>query len=140
MTDDESRSPWAEIVGPCYTVASVARALGWTPEEVSVAVESLSLLELETSDGVLLYPAFQVVDGRIIDGVGDVLRVLSTGTGGTWTWAQWLNSPIDDDTGEPAPSAIEQLLAGQIEDEQQRGSLEAGESDGGWSVRASAPR
>lgn len=27
MTDDERRSPWAEIVGPCYTAASVARAL-----------------------------------------------------------------------------------------------------------------
>lgn len=48
MTDDEQRSPWAEIVGPCYTTASVARALGWTSPQVEEAVESLSLLELKT--------------------------------------------------------------------------------------------
>lgn len=116
MTDDQRPSPWAQIVGPCYTAASVARALGWTSDEVADAVESLSLLELETSDGVLLYPSFQIVDGRVIDGVGDVLRVLRTGTRGTWTWAQWLNSPVDDVTGEDAPRAIEQLLAGQVDD------------------------
>lgn len=116
MTDDEQRSPWAEIVGPCYTTASVARALGWTSPQVEEAVESLSLLELKTSDGVCLYPAFQIADGRIVDGVGDALRVLATGTKGRWTWAQWLNSPFDDETGEPASSAIEQLLAAQFED------------------------
>lgn len=124
MTDDENPNPWAQIVGPCYSVASVARALGWAPDQVTEAVDSLSLLELETDDGVLLYPAFQIVDGRVVDGVGDVLRVLKTGTGSTWTWAQWLNTPVDDETGEDAPSAIEQLRAGQI-DEVLRDALHA---------------
>lgn len=113
MTDDK---PWAEIVGPCYTVVSVARALGWASQQVAAAVESLSLLELETSDGVLLYPAFQIVDGRVVDGVADVLRVLRTGTRSTWTWARWLNTPFDDETGEEAPSAIEQLRTGRIDE------------------------
>ncbi|WP_262002014.1 hypothetical protein [Microbacterium sp. Mcb102] len=63
-----------------------------------------------------LYPAFQIAEGRVIDGVGDVLRVLSTGTSSAWTWAQWLNTPVDDETGEEAPSSIEQLRTGQIED------------------------
>ncbi|WP_372968405.1 hypothetical protein [Microbacterium sp.] len=115
MTEGEQSNPWAQIVGPCYTETSVARALGWTAEQVAAAVESHSLLELETEEGVLLYPAFQIVDGRVVDGVGDVLRVLRTGTRSSWTWAQWLNSPFDDETGEVASSAIEQLLAGQIE-------------------------
>ena len=114
MTDDEQPNPWARIIGPCYTMTSVARALGWPAEQVTAAVESLALVELETDEGVLLYPAFQIVDGRIIDGIGDVLRVLSTATTSTWTWAQWLNSPFDDDTGEPAATAIEQLRGGQI--------------------------
>lgn len=116
MGDEEPRSPWADIVGPCYTEASVARVLGWTADMVTAAVDSLSLLELETDDGVLLYPAFQIVNGRIVDGVGDVLRVLATGTRGRWTWAQWLNTPVDDETGAPAPRAIEQLRAGRIEE------------------------
>lgn len=116
MTHDEQPNPWAEIVGPCYTTASIRRTLRWTSAQVAAAVESLSLLELETDDGVRLYPAFQIAEGRVIDGVTDVLRVLSAGTESTWTWAQWLNTPVDDETGEEAPSAIEQLRAGRIED------------------------
>lgn len=116
MTDVEQPSPWAKIVGPCYTAESVGRALGWTSTQVTLAVDSLSLLELETSDGMCLYPSFQIADGRIVDGVGDVLRVLATGTKGRWTWAQWLNTPVDDETRQPAPSAIEQLRAGLLDE------------------------
>lgn len=109
-------NPWAAIVGPCYTATSLARELGWSPEQVSEAVTSLALLELKTSEGTLLYPAFQVREGRVVDGVGEVLQVLSTGTRSTWTWAQWLNTPVDEETGEEAPSAIEQLFAGRLDD------------------------
>lgn len=115
MSDEESPNPWATIIGPCYTAASIARALGWTAAQVAAAVRSLSLLELETDDGVRLYPAFQIDDGRIVEGVGDVLRVLATGTRSTWTWAQWLNTPVDDETGKEAPRAIDQLRAGQLD-------------------------
>uniref|UniRef100_UPI0030140E54 hypothetical protein n=1 Tax=Microbacterium paraoxydans TaxID=199592 RepID=UPI0030140E54 len=92
MTD---KNPWADIIGPCYGQASLARALGWTEEEVAAAAESLQLLELLTDDNVLLYPAVQVRDGRLVDGLAQVLQILSTGTRGRWTWAQWLNSPFD---------------------------------------------
>jgi len=119
VTDSEARdekSLWVKIIGPCYTETSIARALGWTPEQVTEAVGTLSLLEVETVDGARLYPAFQVVDGRIVDRIGDILRVLSAGTQSRWTWAQWLNSPVDDETGEPAPTAIDQLRAGRFDD------------------------
>ena len=113
MTD---KNPWEDIIGPCYRRASLARALGWTEDEVAGAAASLQILELLTDDDVLLYPAFQVLDGHLIPGLTQVLQVLSTGTEGRWTWAQWLNSPFDDDSGEPAPRAIEQLRAGQLEE------------------------
>ncbi len=113
MTD---KNPWAEIIGPCYRSTSLARALGWTNDQVAEAAASLRVLELLTSDGVLLYPAFQVHDGRVIDGLAEVLQVLSSGTGGSWTWAQWLNARVDDESGEEAPSAIEQLRARQFID------------------------
>lgn len=115
MASDEL-NPWAAIVGPCYTETSIARELRWSPKQVSEAVTSLALLELETSDGTVLYPAFQVREGRVVDGVGEVLQVLSTGTSSTWTWAQWLNTPVDNETGEEASSAIEQIHAGHLDE------------------------
>lgn len=113
MTD---MNPWAHIIGPCYRQASLARAIGWTEDEVAAAAASLQILELLTDDDVLLYLAFQVRDGRLVGGLRQVLQILSTGTRGRWTWAQWLNSPFDDDSGEPAPRAIEQLRAGQLDE------------------------
>lgn len=115
MTTDEPPNPWAATIGPCYRTHSIARELGWPAEQVTMAAAALGVLELTTADDFRLYPAFQIWKGRIIEGLGDVLQVLNTGTRSRWTWAQWLNSPVDDETGEPAVSAIEQLLAGQLE-------------------------
>lgn len=111
-----SENPWAKIIGPCYTAASLARALGWTESEVRTAAASLTILELLTDDGVLLYPAFQVWEGGVVPGLSEALHILSTGTQGRWTWAQWLNTRVDDDSGEEAPSAIEQLREGRLDD------------------------
>ena len=112
MTD---KNPWAEIIGPCYTATSLARTLGWTESEVSTAAASLTVLELLTDDGVLLYPAFQVCEGRLVPGLTQVLQVLNTGTKGRWTWAQWLNARVDDGHGEEEPSAIERLREGDLD-------------------------
>ena len=63
MTEEEP-NPWAEIVGPCYTVTSMARTLGRTEAEVIEAGNDLSLLMLRTEDGVYLFPVFQLHDGE----------------------------------------------------------------------------
>ena len=107
-------NPWAPVIGPCYRAISLVREVGWSPQQVTVAAASLRVLELETEDNVLLYPALQIWEGRVVAGLNEVLLVLSSGTGSRWTWAQWLNSPVDE-TGEPAPNAIEQLRAGQLD-------------------------
>lgn len=93
-----------------------ARALGWTESKVATAAASFIVLELLTDEGVKLYPAFQVHEGFLLEGLGAVLQVLSTGTTSRWTWAQWLNTQVNDDSGEKAPSAIEQLRAGYLDD------------------------
>lgn len=111
MTEDEP-NPWARIIGPCYTVASMARTLRWTEAEVVEAGHTLRLLMLLTDDDVYLFPAFQLRDGRVIEGLTNVLRVLQTGTQGRWTWAQWLNTPYPH--GEP--TAIERMLAGRLDE------------------------
>lgn len=68
---DRRRSvePWAKIVGPCYTVASMARALGWTEAEVVAAGESLHVLMLRTSDDAALFPSFQLIEGKVVEGL-----------------------------------------------------------------------
>lgn len=106
---------WADIVGPCYTASSLAHTLGWTESEVSTAAASFVVLEVVTSDEVMLYPAFQVWEGHLVEGLGMVLRVLSTGTKSRWTWAQWLNTDVNDQSGKQAPRNIEKLRAGQLE-------------------------
>lgn len=111
MTEDEP-NPWARIIGPCYTVASMARTLGWTEAEVMEAGRTLRLLMLVTDDGVHLFPAFQLRDGSVVEGLTDVLLILQTGTQGRWTWAQWLNTPYPD--GEP--TAIEKMLTGRLDE------------------------
>lgn len=88
VTED---SGWRRIVGPCYTATGVADMLGWDEEQVRKASEDLRLLCVRTSDGVLLYPAFQLHDGHVVDGLQEVLRILRTGTAGRWTWVQFLN-------------------------------------------------
>lgn len=111
MTEDEP-NPWARIIGPCYTVVSMARALEWTEAEVVEAGRTLRLLMLLTDDDVNLFPAFQLRDGRVVEGLTEVLRVLQTGTQSRWTWAQWLNTPYPD--GEA--TAIEKMLAGRLDE------------------------
>ncbi|MCP1428192.1 hypothetical protein J3D45_000690 [Microbacterium foliorum] len=113
MTKAENKSPWAEIVGPCYTVTSMARTLGWPEAEVMEAGNDHRLLMLTTDDGVELFPEFQLRDGKVVEGLQDVLRVLVTGTAGRWTWAQWLNLALPD---EDPPRNITLLYEGRLEE------------------------
>ncbi|QDE34845.1 hypothetical protein FIV50_08590 [Microbacterium foliorum] len=112
MTDDEP-NPWARIVGPCHTVASMARTLERTETEVVEAGGDLRLLMLHTSDDVYLFPSFQLQDGNIVEGLQEVLRVLETGTASRWTWAQWLNVALPE---ENPPRNITLLYDGQLEE------------------------
>lgn len=108
--------PWAAIIGPCYTRTSLACELRRTDQEVADAADTLDLLELESVERTVLFPAFQVWNGRVVDGLGAVLQVLSTGTASRWTWAQWLNTAVDDKSGAPSRTATEQLRARHLDE------------------------
>lgn len=119
MVNEQSANdanPWAEIVGPCYTTASLARTLGWTEAKVNEAADSLALLRLTTSDAVDLYPAFQIWNGEPARDLAEILRVLRTGVNAPWTWAQWLNTSLTDEDGVGHPSSIQRLREGQLAD------------------------
>lgn len=113
MSEPVSASPWAKVVGPCYSAASLQRELGMSPSEVEVAVCELRLLCLTTSDGVTLFPTFQTRAGRIVTGLDAVLLELARGPQAPWMWAQWLNAPIMRPGGVPR-RRIEELAAGNI--------------------------
>ncbi|MFB4349800.1 hypothetical protein [Microbacterium sp. CR_7] len=93
---EDGPTPWGEIVGPCYTVTSMARTLGWTETEVMEAGNDLRLLMLHTTDDVYLFPEFQLLDGKVVEGLTEVLNVLRTGVDDSWTWTQWLNVALPD--------------------------------------------
>lgn len=114
MNDENQISPWNEIIGACYTPASLARALGWAEAEVEDAANSLVVLKLVTADGAVLYPAFQLWNGNPVDGLSEVLRVLRTGTEDPWTWAQWLNTHLLDEDNAKQPTNVQRLRAGQL--------------------------
>ncbi len=106
----------AAAIGLCYTLPGISEAIGMTVAEVTAAAARLDLLALTTSDGVVLYPAFQVVDGAVVTGLGEVLRTLQTGFDSSLMWTLWLlgNPPL---TGETCrrPSYMEQLTAGDVD-------------------------
>jgi hypothetical protein len=112
----DSGSQWATIIGPCYSAVGIGKALGMTAEEVAAATKDLRLLSFTTSDGVVLYPAFQVVDGAVVTGLDKVLRTLQTGTDHSSMWAMWLRStPQPFDERSTRPSYIELLAGGDVD-------------------------
>src|SRR5919106_2917161 len=67
-------SPWAEL-GPFYSTTGIARVLGGVSRQaVEERRRRRTILALRTSDGVWVYPAFQL-DGRnrVVRGLADIL-------------------------------------------------------------------
>lgn len=116
---DSSRvrvSRLAEAVGPCYTTDSIARVLNYTVEQVDMLVEGCCLLALTTADRHVVFPAFQLHNGRMVRGLPPVLRMLRKGVDDPWSWALWLHSipPLVEGIP-PGASRMAQLIDGEID-------------------------
>jgi hypothetical protein len=61
-------------VGPVYETGTLARVLGCPVDQVTVLVVQGRLVGLVTSDGVTVYPAFQILNGRPREDLAPVLR------------------------------------------------------------------
>lgn len=105
-------NPWPEVMGPCYTEESIGRVLGWSSDQVADATAALDLLAFTTSDGVVLYPAWQIHHGAVIPGLGAVLRTLRTGFDNPGMWAGWLRSSLHDDGRSVARTRLDALSDG----------------------------
>jgi len=67
-------SPWAEL-GPFYSTTGIARVVGGVSRQaVEERRRRRTILALRTSDGVWVYPAFQLDErNRVVRGLADVL-------------------------------------------------------------------
>lgn len=104
------QNPWFDNVGFCYTGDAIRRVLGLRADELDVARRDLRILALETEDGVMLYPMWQLREGEVINGLHEVLTILRTSVDDPWTWVQWLVfTPPPDDVNR---SPIDELRGG----------------------------
>lgn len=110
-------SQWSQAVGPCFTLASFIRVTGMRVDEVAAAVCERRVLALATSDGVTVFPAFQVVRGAVVQGLRPVLMELAAGSQDPWEWAMWLNADVAGyrSGGVEHARHVDDLIAGRVE-------------------------
>lgn len=87
-------SKWAAAVGECFTRVSLQRETGLTDEQLTAALQRNHIIELVTSDGVRVYPAWQVNEGKLVHGLTDVITALSAASDDAWEHAVWLNADV----------------------------------------------
>lgn len=97
-SEEDTRSVWAEIIGPIYTLPGVARHLGLKESEVLARIQTHDLWALTTSDGAIVVPASQFNDDNtVLDGLPEILRVFAdAGQDSGWTLASALNGKWEE--------------------------------------------
>lgn len=99
---------WREHLGGFYDVEAVRRLLNSTARPVTKQAVSKrrGLLALRTGANRVVYPRFQFVDRRPVEGLGQVLDVLSEELVSRWTVASWLVSKSPELDGERPIDAL----------------------------------
>ena len=97
-----SGEQWREHLGGFYDTPTVRRILGSVEQPVSKQAVSKrrGLLALRTGSHRVVYPSFQFVDGRLVEGLDEVLEVLPEPLVSPWTVASWLVSENPELDGE----------------------------------------
>lgn len=104
-------SRWNELVGPFYSGRTMSRLLGGISRKaVAERRQRRTLLGLKTTDGVVVYPVFQLGErNRTLPGFPELLRCFQTDAVDDWTIAGWLTSPMGPLSGR---SPVEWLQQG----------------------------
>jgi hypothetical protein len=93
---------WRAHLGGFYDTETVRRLLGSVDQPVSRQAVSKrrGLLALRTGSRRVVYPSFQFVGNRLVEGLEQVLDLLPEELVSRWTVASWLvseNAELDDD-------------------------------------------
>ncbi|GAA4377005.1 hypothetical protein [Paeniglutamicibacter cryotolerans] len=120
-------------LGAFYTTDRVRKVLGDVSRQaVSERVKNHRLLRVKTADGVVLFPAFQFINGAVAPGLQHLLSVLlGTGVDG-WTVTYWLTARLAQ-LGES--TALEVLASGDSDRIAELGKLAATDA-AGWHAAA----
>lgn len=87
-------------IGPFYTTDGVRKLLGGTSRQaVADRVRRGTLLQVRSSDGVMLYPAFQFEGTQVSARVREVLAQFRAADVDGWTVASWFGVPAEDLAG-----------------------------------------
>ncbi|MFU8946166.1 hypothetical protein ACLRGF_05460 [Mycetocola zhadangensis] len=85
-----------QYAGPWADLGTVCKYLSKTPEGVVRMVENFELLGCKFNDAKVYFPVRQFADHTVVDGLGEVLRVLNTGISSPKVWSTWLAGPGPD--------------------------------------------
>jgi hypothetical protein len=98
----------SDRLGAFYSLNRVAELLGGVGRKaVSERARSHRLLRVTTSDGVMVFPAFQFAHSRVRSNLIPLLEVLLGSGADPWTVAYWLTSPLDSFNGRTALEVVD---------------------------------
>ncbi|AZZ56650.1 antitoxin Xre/MbcA/ParS toxin-binding domain-containing protein [Rathayibacter iranicus] len=105
-------------LGPFYSSDRVRTLLGGISRQaVTERVAGHRLLRVETSDGKLLFPAFQFQPtGEVRPRLAALLQTLLATGENSWTVAYWLTTPLAQFEGRTALDVLDSRRADEIED------------------------
>jgi hypothetical protein len=98
----------SDRLGAFYSLNRVAELLGGVSRQaVSERARSHRLLRVTTSDGVMVFPAFQFAHSRVRSNLIPLFEVLLGSGADPWTVAYWLTSPLDSFNGRTALEVVD---------------------------------
>jgi hypothetical protein len=88
-------SPWADAIGPLYSLEAIAAALDIPSSQVNELTNSRALFSLDSSEGNSLFPVAQITrEGDVVKGLSWILRQLDP-IFDRYSLAAWFNRPSD---------------------------------------------
>lgn len=85
--------PWDDQIGPFYDTAGLTKLLGISRQAIADRVSRGSLLAATTSDGRVVYPAFQFDGRHVRREVAEVLVPFKASSVDGWAVAAWFTTP-----------------------------------------------
>lgn len=90
LAQHEDDQAWAGQIGPVYHQTDVAALLGKSKQAVSADPR---LVKLIMRSGRVGYPVFQFRGQVPLEGLGEIVTILTPAVATHWTIASWLTSP-----------------------------------------------
>lgn len=105
-------SRWSKYIGPVLRRSSLADRTGLDADTIQALAKDFRIIELTTTDEVVVYPEFQLDGSDFLKGLDEVLARFAPNSIDGWTLAAWFTHPQVDAGG---TSLVELLRRGDRE-------------------------